>query len=162
MTRWFSVPLLIPALLLMWLLLNESISPGQIVLGLLVALFAARIFTVLDVERPRIRFGRPMLRLAGTVLYDIIRSNIAVLRIILGPRHLTATSGFIRIPIDMRSHYGLAVLSIIVTATPGTLWVQYDSTRGSLLLHVLDLVDEEQWIHLIKYRYERLLMEIFP
>ena len=33
--------------------------------------------------------------------------------------------------------------------------------RGTLLLHVLDLVDEEQWSRLIKDRYERLLMEIF-
>ena len=28
-------------------------------------------------------------------------------------------------------------------------------------LHVLDLVDEETWVRLIKDRYERRLMEIF-
>lgn len=162
MTRWFSFPLLIPALLLMWLLLNESASPGHVLLGLAVALLAARIFTVLEVERPRIRLGIGILRFIGIVLYDIVRSNIAVGRIILGGRTDRGMSGFIRIPIDMHNRYGLAVLSIVITATPGTLWVQYDSGRGSLLLHVLDLVDERQWIDLIKHRYERLLMEIFP
>lgn len=154
--------LLIPALLLMWLLLSESASPGQWLLGLAVAILAAWIFTVLDVERPRVRFGLAMPRLAGIVLADIIRSNFAVARIIAGDRRDRGISGFLRVPIDMRNRYGLAVLAIIVTATPGTLWVQYDSTRGSLLLHVLDLVDEEAWIRLIKQRYERQLMEIFP
>ena len=52
-------------------------------------------------------------------------------------------------------------LALIVTATPGTLWVDFDRRRGTLLLHVLDLVDEESWIQLIKGRYESLLMEIF-
>jgi multicomponent K+:H+ antiporter subunit E len=39
--------------------------------------------------------------------------------------------------------------------------MQYDSARGVLLVHVLDLIDEAAWIALIKRRYERLLMDIF-
>ncbi|MNV61329.1 putative monovalent cation/H+ antiporter subunit E [compost metagenome] len=65
-------------------------------------------------------------------------------------------------PLDLRNRYGLAVLAIILTSTPGTLWVQYDRATGSLLLHVLDLIEEGEWIDLIKGRYERLLLEIFP
>ena len=47
------------------------------------------------------------------------------------------------------------------TSTPGTIWLNYDAAKGTLLLHVLDLVDETVWIRTIKGRYERLLMEIF-
>ncbi|MBM6584501.1 Na+/H+ antiporter subunit E, partial [Microvirga sp. BT689] len=65
------------------------------------------------------------------------------------------------IPLDLRSRNGLAVLSIIITSTPGTIWVEYNAARSTLLLHVLDLVDETVWIRTIKGRYERLLMEIF-
>ena len=53
------------------------------------------------------------------------------------------------------------MLAIILTSTPGTLWVEYEASTGRLLLHVLDLVDEEVWIRLIKDRYECRLMEIF-
>jgi multicomponent K+:H+ antiporter subunit E len=56
---------------------------------------------------------------------------------------------------------GLAVLAIIVTATPGTAWMEYDAASGSLLLHVFDLVDEASWTDLVKNRYEHMLMEIF-
>ena len=52
-------------------------------------------------------------------------------------------------------------MAIIITSTPGTLWVEYEAATGRLLLHVLDLVDEETWVRLIKDRYERRLMEIF-
>ena len=53
------------------------------------------------------------------------------------------------------------MLACIITSTPGTIWVNYDTVRGVLLIHVLDLVDEEGWTRTIKDRYERLLLEIF-
>ena len=162
MTRWLAFPLLTLCLLAMWLLLVQSVAPGSILMGVLVALVATRLFTVLRPEPVKYRLTSAVVRLAGIVLYDIIRSNIAVARIILTGRTDRGMSGFIRIPIDLRSRHGLALLAVIITATPGTLWVQFDSARGSLLIHVLDLVDEEQWIALIKNRYEKLLMEIFP
>jgi multicomponent K+:H+ antiporter subunit E len=30
-----------------------------------------------------------------------------------------------------------------------------------VLLHVLDVVDEDEWVRTVKHNYERLLMEIF-
>ncbi len=161
MTRWLPHPLLLPGLVILWLLLQQSLSLGQILLGTIVALFASRGMAALRPQKVRIRFTSAIPRLAMTVLGDIVRSNIAVGRIILTRENPRRTSGFIHLPLDMRNRYGLAVLGIIITATPGTLWMQYDSARGVLLVHVLDLVDEDAWIQLIKQRYERLLMEIF-
>jgi multicomponent K+:H+ antiporter subunit E len=65
------------------------------------------------------------------------------------------------IPLDLRDQYGLAVLACIITSTPGTLWVRFDPVHGTLMIHVLDLIDESAWIATIKGRYERLLLEIF-
>jgi multicomponent K+:H+ antiporter subunit E len=78
-----------------------------------------------------------------------------------GGRGGERVSGFVRIPLELRDRYGLATLAIILTATPGTLWVQFDAATGTLLLHVFDLLDEEEWRHLVKDRYERRLKEIF-
>jgi multicomponent K+:H+ antiporter subunit E len=47
-----------------------------------------------------------------------------------------------------------------VTYTPGTVWVDL-SEQYTLTLHVLDLHNEQEWVDLIKQRYERPLMEIF-
>ena len=53
------------------------------------------------------------------------------------------------------------MLSCIITSTPGTAWVEYAPDTGVLLIHVLDLVAKDEWIALIKNRYESMLMEIF-
>ena len=45
--------------------------------------------------------------------------------------------------------------------TPGTAWLEYNSLSKTVLIHVLDLIDEAEWQVLIKTRYEALLMEIF-
>lgn len=161
MTRWLPFPLLAASLLAMWLLLVGSAGPGALLLGLLLAFLGGRAFLALDPERARLRRPRVALELAWIVLVEVFRSNNAVARIILSPGRRDRTSGFVQVPLDMRDPYGLAALACIVTATPGTVWVEYDSAKSTMLLHVLDLIDEEEWVRIIKDRYERRLMEVF-
>jgi multicomponent K+:H+ antiporter subunit E len=161
MKRWLPYPLMAAALLVMWLLLNQSAGPGTIVLGAILVLGAVWTLTALD--PPTTRFRRPgaALKLALVVLVEIVRSNNAVAWIILGNPTRNHRSGFVRVPLDTRNPYSLALLACIITATPGTIWVEYNSTDNTMLLHVLDLIDEEQWVEIVKQRYEKRLMEIF-
>jgi len=161
MSRLFRFPLATGGLLALWLVLNQSLSVGQVLLGVAIAVVGARPLGALRVPEQRARRLACILRLVGLVLADIVRSNIAVARIVLGGRR-SMTSGFVRIPIDLKDSYGLATLACIITATPGTLWVAFDAAGRILTIHVLDLIDEEQWVRTIKGRYERLLLEIFP
>jgi multicomponent K+:H+ antiporter subunit E len=114
-------------------------------------------------EPPKAHPGRlgALFRLAALVSADIVRSNVAVARIILGLERRRRTSGFVEIPLELRDPYGLATLACIITSTPGTLWVDFNEASGTLTIHVLDLVDKTEWIGTIKGRYERLLLEIF-
>lgn len=155
-----SHPMLAACLFLMWVLLTQSFSAGQLLLGAVVALLASETMRALRPKPFKMRSVRAMLHLAGIVLVDILRSNLAVARIVLfSPRE--RVSGFVSLPLDLRDPHGLTALALIITATPGTMWVQLDRARDSLLVHVLDMVDEDAWIRLIKGRYEALLMEIF-
>jgi multicomponent K+:H+ antiporter subunit E len=144
----------------MWLLLMQSFSAGQVVLGAIVAALATASMATLRRRSSRIASWRTLGRLAALVTADIIRSNIAVAWIVLSPKG-ERNSSFIRLKLQLRDPQALAILALIVTATPGTAWVQFDRHDGSLLIHVFDLVDEDAWIRLLKSRYERLLMEIF-
>jgi multicomponent K+:H+ antiporter subunit E len=150
------------ALLAMWLVLNESLAAGQVLLGAALALAGAAAFARLrpDAASPR---GRPgaALRLLALVIDDILRSNFAVARIVLGLGRRGRKAGFVRLPLELRHRGGLAVVACIVTATPGTSWVRYDSGENTVTIHMLDLVDGEDWVRSFKQRYERPLMEIF-
>jgi len=150
------------ALLALWLVLNESLAPGQVLLGAALALGGAAVYSRLQLPANRVR-TRPgaVLRLLGLVVADIVRSNLAVARIVLGLGRGQRSAGFLALPLELRHPGGLAVIACIITATPGTSWVRYDSAANVVTIHVLDLVDADDWIRLFKQRYERLLMEIF-
>ena len=161
MIRFLRFPLATGGLLLLWLVLNQSLSLGHVLLGIVVAAVGAWTLGTLQVPPGRMRRPAAIVRLVALVLVDIVRSNIAVARIVLGG-HRAMTSGFVRIPLELRHPYGLATLACIITATPGTLWVALDEAEGILTIHVLDLIDHDAWIRTIKGRYERSLLEIFP
>lgn len=159
--RMMPYPLLSLALAATWLLLNAPVTPGNALLALLVGGLVPFVMRALRPDTVRVRAPGTIVVLAGRVAADVILSNRDVARIILGLRPGERRSGFVSVPLELRSRYGLAVLSIILTSAPGTLWVQYDSDTGHMLLHVLDLTDGDEWVARIKDRYERPLMEIF-
>lgn len=161
MTWLLPHPLASAGLLVLWLLLNQTLSPGHILLGAAVALVGGWTLAALEPPKARLRGQAAIFRLAALVFVDIVRSNIAVARIILGLERRRWAAGFVKIPLELRDPYGLAVLACIITSTPGTLWVDFNEASGTLTIHVLDLVDEAAWVRTIKGRYERPLLEIF-
>ena len=160
MSAIIPYPLLALGLALIWLLLG-GFTPGQLVLAIVVSIASTHALRVLGETSPRVQRWLAIPKFFGIVLYDIIRSNIAVARILLSPSTQPRVSGFIVVPLRLSQPNALAILSIILTSTPGTAWVDYNSARGELLLHIFDLVDEAVWQDLIANRYERLLLEIF-
>ncbi len=153
------IPWLPLGLWALWLLLNDSISVGQVILGGIFAFLVSAITGGMRPLRAQPRRIMPAFKLIAHVAIDVLRSNLAVARIVLGRDREGVHSGFMRIPLEMTDPHGLAILSGILTATPGSVWT--DFTDGVLLLHVLDMQDEAAWHTLIKDRYEKPLMEIF-
>ena len=154
--------LLTVSLAVIWLLLNQTLAPAHALLGAWIAVAAALGYAALRPPRTPVRRLGIAFVLACVVVADIVRSNIAVGGIVIRPHNRDRRPGLVDIPLELRSPAGLATLACIVTATPGTAWAGYDSARGVLTLHILDLVDENEWIAIIKGHYERRLLEVFP
>jgi multicomponent K+:H+ antiporter subunit E len=161
MKRWLPFPLLWVLLVAMWLSLNETFAAAHVILGTLVALAAVVALRLLQEPQTRFRRPRVAVELLWLVFTDVVRSNIAVARIVLDPGTRAQTAGFLEIPLRLRNPVGLAALACIITSTPGTAWAGYNPRSGMLTMHILDLVDEETWVRTIKDGYERRLMEIF-
>lgn len=158
--RWLPHPLLSALLALIWLLFNQSVAPGTLLLGVVFGIVLARVYDLLRPPPARVHHYPRLLALFARVTLDIVRSNMAVARIVLlGKRPMR--SGFVAVPLTLTDRHGLAVLACIITSTPGTIWVSHDPTASVLLIHVLDLVDERAWIESIQQRYERPLLEVF-
>lgn len=162
MKRWLPSPWLSVSLLLLWLLLNQSIEAAHWLLGGVFGIIAPLLSRPLQPHgHARIRRPLALLRLLSFSAIEIVRSCFNVSRIILLRRSVDVNSQFIRVPLDLRSPHGLALLSCLINITPGTVWVDLLSDRHELLLHVFDLHDEAWWVDTIKTRYECPIMEVF-
>ena len=73
------------ALVAMWLVLNGTVGLGHVLLGAAVAAGAIFGLALLRPTPVRVRGLRAVATLFGYVLVDVVRSNIAVARIVLGP-----------------------------------------------------------------------------
>ncbi|SCB19892.1 Na+/H+ antiporter subunit E [Rhizobium hainanense] len=153
-------PLLALSLILMWLLLN-GFTLGQLILGIIVAVFASWGMASLRPEKPRLRKWYLLPKLFFRVVFDVLKSNVQVAWIILRGRSRKTTPGFVVLELKVRDQIPLALLAVILTSTPGSAWLEYDSNDNTVLLHVLDLENEAQWRRTVTDRYESLLMEIF-
>lgn len=161
MRRWLPFPAMSLFVFVTWLLLNQSLAPGHLLLASALAVALGFLFGRLEPPPLRIRRRGLLLRLAVRVVGDIVRSNLALLWVLLSGRTNKVTSGFVSIPLQLTNPYGLAVLACIVTSTPGTIWMSYRARDSVLLIHVFDLIDEAEWVRTITERYERPLREIF-
>jgi len=161
MSRVFPAPLLSVALFVLWLLLNLSLSPGNLLLGALLGILAPILMTPLRPQHAHVRRPWVIAKLIGRVGLDVIISNLLVARSVLRAGSRPPRSAFVHIPLALRDAHGLAALSMITTVVPGTVWSELALDRSVLLLHVFDLDDEADFIEHFKHTYERPLMEIF-
>lgn len=162
MRRWLPSPLLSLSLLLMWLLLNQSVTPGHLLLGGALGIVAPLLARPLQPHgHARIHQPLALLRLLWFSAIEILRSCFNVTQIILLRRSANVNSQFIRVPLALRSPHGLALLSCLINSTPGTVWVDLLPDSHELLLHVFDLHDEQWWIETIKTRYEQPIIDVF-
>lgn len=162
MKRVVPSPLLSLALLITWLLLNQSLELAHWLLGSVLAIVVPLLVRSLQPHGyARIRRPLVLIKLLMKAVVEVSRSCFNVTQIILLTRPDGLNSQFIRIPLDMRSPHGLALLAGIINMTPGTVWVEILPDTHELVLHVFDLHDTQWWIDTIKNEYERPLIEIF-
>jgi len=160
MYRLLPHPILSLALAAIWLLLVNSASAGQILLGLLLGL-AIPLFTRHFWPDP-VRIHRPLvlLRFIGVVLYDILMANLTVAGLVLGhPRRLRPA--FVVLPMRLKSELAISLLANTICLTPGTVSARLSADRTELLVHVLDAADPQAVVAEIQARYEAPLLEVF-
>lgn len=160
MKRWLPHPILTPLLALVWLLLNNSLAPGHVLLGLLLGWAIPRFTLAFWPEQVRIRRPAALLRFSLVFLYEVVLANLAVARLILaGPR--TLRPAFVVVPLDLTSDLAISLLANTICLTPGTVSARLSADRRHLLVHALDTASPEELVSTIKRRFEAPLAEIF-
>jgi len=117
-----------------WCALWQQITIANLAAGAMIALAV----TSLDIGTAGVGGIkiRPLTKLIGLVLVDLVVSTVGVAKEIITPTDRTDESIIsIDIPEDARQHFLLLVVAI--TLTPGTAVVDADPDTGTLYLHLL-------------------------
>jgi len=158
--RLLPHPIFSLVLLVVWLLLNNTLSAGHILLGSIIALVLP--WATAGFWADRLHLHKPGLavRFLLLVLWDITVANIQVAKLILSPGR-KLTPAFVHYPLDMDNDFAITVLAATISLTPGTVSIDVNGDHSVLLLHGLDVDDEAALIAEIKSRYEAPIKEIF-
>lgn len=159
-SRVLPNPALTLMLTLLWLLLNNTLSLGHLLLGLFLGWAIPMLVQSFLIEVPAVRRPLKLCLFILKVLYDIVVANAHVAKLVLGPRsHLQPA--FVEVPMAIEHPFVLAVLTSIISLTPGTVSASLRSDHKVLLIHALDAPDIDALVAEVKNRYETPLLEIF-
>ncbi len=160
MIRLLPHPLLSVTLVLLWLLLANDFSFGQLLLGIVLGwalpLYTARFWP----EMVKVRQPLLLMRFTLIVLYDILVANVAVARLIIG-RQDTLQPAFVVMPLALRTDLAISLLANTISLTPGTVSAYLSADRRCLIVHSLHTTDPDELLETMRKRYEAPLKEIF-
>jgi len=157
----FPHPVLTLLLAVVWTLLQNEVSAGMVVFGIILGIIIPRVTAAFWPERPMgFRVGK-MVSYALMVLWDIMVANVEVAWIVLTVSNDRLKPAWIIVPLDLRQPEAITLLAGTVTLTPGTVSADLSQSGHYLLVHVLHTDDPDAERDKIKSRYEDRLKEIF-
>lgn len=152
-------PLLSFALFLVWLMLTGA-SAGNVVLGLILAWLLPLFTRIFWPDNPVIRKPWKLVWYVLRVIVDIVVASVIVARIVLSFRR-EPRSAFICYPLTLEHPLGITMLASTISLTPGTVSADVSDDHKMLLIHALDVTDDQALIDDIHKRYEQPLLEMF-
>lgn len=157
-----------------WMVLNNSYTLADLVVGLLFSFLVLRVSWRIFSDEPfsfrryfRPSTPRPLrqlllwLRFFGFGFVEIVKSSVAVARAVLAPQ-LSIRPGIVAIPLDLKSDEGITTLANLITLTPGTVSLDVSSDRKTLYIHAFEVGDAEALRRDTKAVFERRVQELWP
>ncbi|WP_417524468.1 Na+/H+ antiporter subunit E [Marinovum sp.] len=154
-------PFLTLLLAVVWTLLQNEVSAGMVVFGIILGIVIPWGTSVWWPDTPKgFRLGK-MITYCVMVMWDILVANVQVAWIVISVPNARLKPAWIVVPLELRKPEAITLLAGTITLTPGTVSADLSDEGHSLLVHVLHTDDPEGVRDEIKTRYERRLKEIF-
>lgn len=154
-------PYLSILLAIVWTMLQNDVSAGMVVFGLVLGIIIPRLTSIWWPDTPEGIHLPRMVAYGIIVIWDIMVANVQVAWIVLTVPNAKLKPAWVVVPLDLRQPEAITVLAGTITLTPGTVSSDFSETGHSLLVHVLHTDDPDGIVEGIKTRYERRLKEIF-
>ncbi len=146
-------------LAIFWLFVSDSYTMNAFVLGYLFALLLVFLMRKLLPGRFYVITLYKVIKLVFVFLLELIKANIDVLRIILQPRTKNESAFFVY-ETDLEHPWQVALLSNLITLTPGTVVIGVNDDMKRLYIHCLNFSTKEEEVAGIKGSLEKAVREV--
>ncbi|MFD1509748.1 Na+/H+ antiporter subunit E [Lacimonas salitolerans] len=161
MRRILPHPMLSLLLTIVWLMLVNKVTLGNLILGGTLGILVPIITSAYWPDRAVISHPLRATSYVFLVMWDIVIANIEVARIILFKPNKNIRSRWVTVPLSLKSPEAITVLAGTITMTPGTVSTMLSADGAAILVHCLHTDDPDAVRDQIKTRYESRLKEIF-
>ena len=153
-------PVLSLILWIIWLLLNNTVAPGHLILGAILAMIIPLLTTEFLHEKVCMRHPVTLVKFLMVVFWDILVANLVVAKLILGNKDKLQPV-FLHIPLDIKEPLTISLFAHTISLAPGTLSCDLSEDKKTLLVHGLHEEDPQAAINGLKERYEQPLKRMF-
>ncbi|QQD85949.1 MULTISPECIES: Na+/H+ antiporter subunit E [Jeotgalicoccus] len=143
----------------LWMFMNADMSVGTFVTGYLIGLVAVYLFRNFLPGRFYLRRLYLMIKLLFIFIIELVKANIDVVKIVMSPK-IDIHPGFYAYPSDLEEEWEVALLSTLITLTPGTVVVAISDDYSIIYIHGLDMDDADEEIDNIKAAFENVIKEV--
>jgi multicomponent Na+:H+ antiporter subunit E len=149
-----------------WLLLNWSAAPEQLIVAALVGIFIAWIsgdlFGPLSSQKGDLKRALWFVCYFFVFIWECVKANVDSALRLLHPV-VPINPGIVKVKTALRSDAGLTFLANSLTLKPGTMTVDIDKEKGFLYVHWADVKsqDIQKATELVASKFERILKRIF-
>jgi multicomponent Na+:H+ antiporter subunit E len=144
-----------------------SLDPWDLVVGALISAALLELFQRAVIgHRPAPLPDLParllaFIPFAGRIVRDMLAGTWQVALVVLRLRPLEQP-GIVAIPIEERSHRGVAATALVTSLSPGSYFIDVDWEQGEMLFHFLDASDPDAIRHDLARFYQRYQRHVFP
>jgi multicomponent Na+:H+ antiporter subunit E len=146
-------------LALTWSALQGELNAANFAIGFLISAAIIYFFRQMFFSPRYFRKTALGVSLALVFIKELIKANIAVLRVVISPR-LRVRSGVIAVPTELTDDVALTMLANMITLTPGTLTLDISPDRRHVFVHTLNLDNPEDVKQEIRMAFEVYLREL--
>ncbi|MDG5480283.1 Na+/H+ antiporter subunit E [Staphylococcus xylosus] len=142
-----------------WLFVTGSYTFNNFILGYLFALLLVYLMRDVLPGRFYIITVYKIVKLFLVFLIELVKANIDVIRIVIKPK-IDNEPSFFTYHTDLKSDWQIALLSNLITLTPGTIVLGISDDRTKIYIHSIDFTTKEEEVDSIKSSLEKVVREV--
>ncbi|MCH6235642.1 Na+/H+ antiporter subunit E [Cognataquiflexum rubidum] len=146
-------------LAIIWVLATGTLTEENFLFGFIIGFVILGVITYKKEERKYFTIIPKLFGFMIFLLWEITKANFQSARESFYPKSRLVPA-IVKVPLDAKTDLEISFLANIISLTPGTLIMDVSNDKKVIYVHVMHLLDKEEFIKETKRKFEKPLLEL--